>query len=70
VAWFLRTVEQPDGQWQCRHGLLQIDRHQTLAAAADHLRAMAVGLRSVECFAHFQDGRVVQLDEADGPPIS
>jgi hypothetical protein len=63
VAWFLRTVEQPDGQWLCRHGLLQIDRHRTLEAATEHLREMAVGLPSAECFAHYRDGRVVQLGD-------
>ncbi|GAB7006671.1 hypothetical protein JCM18899A_41440 [Nocardioides sp. AN3] len=61
MTWFLRTIELPDGHWQCRHGLLEIDTHPTLAAAAEHLAAMAASLRSAECFAHYQDGRIVQV---------
>ena len=56
--WFFRAVQADDGQWSCRRGLQEFDRHPDLAAALDHIRDMAAGLPAVQFFVHHLDGRV------------
>jgi len=66
VAWFLRAIELPGGQWACSRGGVQIDVHPRLQHAVDHLQAVGAGLGPFEIFVHRLDGLVSRLDEPDG----
>lgn len=61
MAWFLRAVELPDGQWSCRSGLQEHDLHADLADAIAHLQEIARSLGPSELFVHARDGAVVRI---------
>jgi hypothetical protein len=61
VAWFLRAIEQADGQWACSHGRAVFDRHDELSDALDHLRDIAVTMSPAQLFVHHLDGAVTQV---------
>ena len=58
MAWFLRAIEQADGQWACSHGRVVFDRHDELSDALDHLRDIAATLSPAELFVHRLDGGI------------
>jgi hypothetical protein len=64
VAWFLRAVEQRDGQWRCQWGLHTFDVHDHLCEALAHLRVLAVTVAPAEVFIHRVDGTIQDV----GPP--
>lgn len=58
MAWFLRAIEQADGQWACSHGRVVFDRHDELSGALDHLRDIAATMSPAELYVHRFDGDV------------
>ena len=61
MAWFLRAIEQADGQWACSHGRVVFDRHDELSEALDHLRDVAATMSPVELFVHRRGGDVERV---------
>ena len=64
MAWFLRAIEQADGQWACSHGRVVFDRHDELSDALDHLREVAAVMSPAELFVHPLDGNVKSVGSA------
>ena len=64
MAWFLRAIEQPDGDWACSHGRTVYDEHDTLPEALDHLHVIGATMQPVELYAHWRDGAVERVGPA------
>lgn len=58
MAWYLRAIEQSDGQWACSHGRVVFDRHDELSDALEHLRDLGATMSPAELFVHSLDGVV------------
>lgn len=58
MAWYLRAIEQADGQWACSHGRVVFDRHDELSDALEHLHDLAATMSPAVLFVHRLDGGV------------
>lgn len=59
MALFLRAVEFPDGNWECRQGNRVLDRHPTFQDAVAHLSEFARELGAeVLIIAHRLNGHI------------
>ena len=61
MAWFLHIVEQDDGTWACRHGLIEVDRHEKRSSAIAHQTVLAQEHAPAELIVHRADGTVEHL---------
>ena len=61
VTWFYRAIERADGQWACRHGLLEYDNHSTVDAALEHLQELAPTGEATALYVHPLRGRPRQV---------
>ena len=55
ALWF-RVIELEDGEFACRFGLTEYDRHEAASAAVDHLKQIASEHRPAQVFLHLRDG--------------
>lgn len=63
MSWYLRVIEQPDGQWACRRGAIRFDAHDHLVDALRHLHEIAGNLDgAVEFMVHLTSGEVCTVD--------
>ena len=59
VTWYFHAVEQPDGQWSCRHGRTIDVSHPDLATALEHLDQLAGAVGGEPAFfVHYLSGDV------------
>jgi hypothetical protein len=63
MAWFLRAVETPEGGWLCRFGLQDLDEHDSLSGALDHLAQVALEHDPSVTFVHRLDGTVQRVGD-------
>ena len=63
MAWYFRVIQHEDRSWICRRGVQIFDAHRTLAAAIDHITALAAASPPAEVFVHRIDGSVESLGE-------
>jgi len=52
VAWYLRAVELPDGEWACRWGSTQWDTHPHLTDALTHLHELGKEMGDYITYVH------------------
>ena len=64
MNWFLRAIEQTDGEWTCSHGRTIFDQHDGLPEALEHLHAIAETIRPAELYIHWRDGTVQNIGPA------
>jgi hypothetical protein len=50
TLWYLRALEQQDGQWACRFGPEQFGTYPTLTSALQHMAEAAIALGGRELF--------------------
>jgi hypothetical protein len=58
MAWFLRAIEQQDGEWRCSHGRTVFDQHDSLPDALQHLRTIGETMRPADLIIHWLDGGI------------
>jgi hypothetical protein len=58
VVWFFRVLESADGQWLCRRGMEEIDRHPHMGEALRHIEEVAASALPARVFLHRLDGSV------------
>lgn len=68
VGWFLRVIELADGDWACRRGLAELDRHALLKDAVEHVTTLASRETRAELFLHHVDGTVERMGTVDREP--
>jgi hypothetical protein len=57
-TFFFRVIQRADDAWTCRRGRDDIDHHDTLEDAVDHVTSLASLHRPSEVLVHHRDGRV------------
>ena len=60
VAWIYRIVEDHNGEWMCRFGLTEFDRHDTMDAALTHIKDLAAMADCDDIRLHHSDGTLVR----------
>lgn len=70
-SWYLRAIEQPDGQWECRFGRETLGLRPDLVSALHHLVEVATaqgGRHLFELYLHHLDGRIESRQATDPLP--
>ena len=56
--WFFRVIERGNGVWTCRRGRHDLDHHDSLQEALEHMTSVAVQHRPSEVVVHYLHGGV------------
>jgi hypothetical protein len=70
--WYLRAIEQSDGQWECRFGRETLGLRPDPVSALHHLAEVATSLGGrhlFELYLHHRDGRVESRAATDPLPV-